>query len=123
MTTFSYVPDSPPAPEAPFASGRLLLGKLGGVRRIAGRRHRGVGTIPPDALAKLLVLGLERDQLFLQLGNAEVALPAAGALRQDTRVVTSRRTGHGRDPEKPRPRLPRDEAGTMAAEKDVDSRR
>src|SRR5437660_779527 len=41
-----------------FAAGRFFVDRLGGVRRIGGRRYRGVGCIPPGAFPKLAALGL-----------------------------------------------------------------
>lgn len=41
-----------------LSAARFLGDRLGGVRRIGGRRNRGVGRIPPGAFPKRAVLGL-----------------------------------------------------------------
>src|ERR1019366_8773509 len=49
---------------AGLSAGGLFGAWLGSVGRIGGRRNRGVGGIPPGALAKFADLGLERFELF-----------------------------------------------------------
>src|SRR5271156_5174502 len=107
---------------AGLAAGRLFGRWLGSVRWIGRRRNRGVGCIPPGALAKFADLSLERIELFFQVGNASVALPATGTHRCSHRSTSRRDARHGRGPEGTTfPEKPKNEADTRLRKRMLNS--
>src|ERR1019366_9470659 len=107
---------------AGLSAGGLFGAWFGGLGRVGDRRNRGVGSIPPGALAKFADLGLERFELFFQVGNASVALPATGTHRCSNRSTSRRDARHGRGPKGASfPESPTNEADTRLRKRMLNS--